>query len=367
MGEVQSFREEHAEEVARIYLRAGRGKDRAPGKNLTEYISQLHLANPWATPEIPSLVYLEKGKVVGALGVLPGAMEFKGQPIRMAIMTVYMVDTDYRNGPAGLQLMQRAMKGPQDFFWADGASGYVPRIWTALGGHTASLYAFNWIRILRPLGTARLGLDHIGAPGRLLKPLSGLLTVPGDWLLSKAPQAALKEPASPYHSNLVTADDLLKCINELGWREPLKPSYSPASFSWLMREAARSKWGPLRMKTVTNPDGVLSGWFIYYAASGGASFVLQIGVRRKEDFTNTMLALFRDAWEQGSVCIKGASMPAYLTEMTELYCIFRHPSSRALVHSRNADIADALRRGEAAITRIEGGSWMRFSRETWDE
>src|SRR5579863_3678051 len=322
MGEIQSFREEHAEEVARIYLRAGRGKDRPPGKSLPEYISQIHLSNPWATPEIPSLVYLEKGKVVGALGLLPGAMEFKGQPIRMAIMTVYMVDLEHRNGPAAIQLMRRAMKGPQDFFWADGASGSVPLLWTALGGHTASLYAFNWIRVLRPLGTARLGLERIGGPGRLLKPLSGLLTVPADWLLSKVPQAILQEPDSPYRSELVAADELLNCIHELGWRESLKPSYSPAAFFWLMREAARSQWGALRMKTVVNSEGALSGWFIYYATPGGASFVLQIGVRRKEDFRNTMLALFRDAWQQGSVCVKGASIPAYLTAMTELHCFF---------------------------------------------
>jgi hypothetical protein len=367
MGEVQSFREEHAEDVARIYLRAGRGQDRDPGKDLTRYIAEIHLSNPWATPEIPSLVYLEKGKVAGALGLLPGVMEFKGKPVRMAIMTVYMVDREYRNGPAALQLMQRAMKGPQDFFWADGASSSVPLLWTALGGHTASLYAFNWIRVLRPLGTGRLGLERIGGPGPLLKPLAGLLTVPGDWLLSKVPHDLLREPASPYHSELVAADVLLNCIHELGWRESLKPLYPPDTFFWLMREAAKCKWGSLRMKTVVNSEGALSGWFIYYSAPGGASLVLQIGVRRKEDFRNTMLALFRDAWQQGSVCIKGASMPAYLTDMTELHCFFRHPSSRALIHSRNADIADVVRRGEAAITRLEGGSWLRFSRETWDE
>lgn len=367
MGEVQSFKEEHAEDVARIYLRAGRGQDRHPGKSLPDYICRLHLRNPWASPDIPSLVYLEKGKVVGALGILPGAMEFQGEPVRMAIMTVYMVDAEHRNGPAGIRLMQRAMKGPQDFFWADGASGSVSVLWTALGGHTASLYAFNWIRVLRPFGMAASGLDRIGRAGRLVKPLSGLLTFPSDWLLSRAPLSFLREPVSPYSSKLVSAEELLNCIQELGWRETLKPSYSPDSFSWLMREAAMCRWGNLRMVTVSNAEGEKSGWFIYYAAPGGASFVLQIGVRRKEDFRNTLLALFRDAWQQGSVCVKGASMPPCLTTMTELHCFFRHPQNRALVHSRNAAIADALRRGEAAITRIEGSGWLRFSRESWDQ
>jgi hypothetical protein len=368
MGEVRSFTEEHADGAARLYLRAVRGQNRQPGKSLAEYFCQLHLSNPWASPEMPALVYLEKGKVVGTLGVVPRTLEFRGRPITIATTSIYMVDPEYRNGAAAIQLLGALLKGPQEFSWTDGASGSVHALWSALGGHTASLYAFNWIRVLRPLGTARIGLDRIGRAGRLVKPATGLLTTPIDLLLSKAPLGLLREPVSPYTSKMVSAEELLACIQELSWRERLKPHYTAETFPWLMREVAKNKSaGNLRMMTVSNADGKQSGWFIYYAVRGGASFVLQIGVRGKDDFKNTILALFQDAWQQGSVCVKGASIPQYLTIMTEQHCFFRHPYDRVVIHSKNPEIVAAVRSGDAALTRLDGIGWLRFSGEQWNQ
>jgi hypothetical protein len=366
MGEVQNFTEEHADGVARLYLRAVRGQDRAPGKSLPAYFSHLHLNNPWVAPDMPALVYLEAGKVVGMLGVLPRTMEFRGREIRIATMTLFMVDPTFRNGP-GIQLLGRLLKGPQEFSWTDGASGHVGALWSALGGHSDAPYALNWIRILRPFGTVRMGLDRIGNAGRLLKPVAGLVTTPFDFLVSKAPVEALGEPVSSFTSKLVNAGELLECIQEVGWRAKLKPHYTPETFLWLMSEAAKSQLGTLRMVTVSNPDGTRRGWFVYYAERNGPAFVLQVGVARKEDFKDTLLALFRDAWLQGSVCVKGAGIPGYLTAMTELYCIFRHPDDRVVFHSRDPEIANAVRTGDAAITRLDGIGWLRFPGEKWDQ
>ena len=133
MGEIQVFTEEHAEGAARLYLRAVRGQDRPPGKELPEYFRQLHLTNPWASPEMPALVYLEKGKVIGTIGVVPRTMEFRGRPIVIATKSIYMVDPEYRNGPAAIQLLRRMLKGPQEFSWTDGASGHVGALWKAMG------------------------------------------------------------------------------------------------------------------------------------------------------------------------------------------------------------------------------------------
>jgi len=367
VGEIQAFTEEHAEDAASLYLRAVRGQNRAPGKRLPEYFRQLHLANPWVSPDMPPLVYLEKGKVIGALGVIPRAMEFRGRPIMIATASIYMVDPEYRNGPAAIQLLRRMLKGPQEFSWSDGASGNVGALWKAMGGHADAPYAFNWIRILRPLGTARMGLDRIGRAGKLLKPLSGLLTAPGDYLISKAPLDQLKAPVSTFSRKQASAGELLACIKELGWREDLKPLYTDEAFDWLVREAAANTAAALRLVIVLDQDGKPAGWFIYYAAPGNASFVLQMGVRAKDDFRNTLLALFRDAWEQGSACVKGAAIPQHLTAMTELGCIFRHPHDRVVFHSRNAEIANAVRTGDAAITRLDGIGWLRFAWEQWDQ
>lgn len=364
MGEIQSFREEHATGLAALYFKAMRGQPQPPGQRLPQYLCELLLSNPWASPDIPSLVYLEQGKIVGGLGVVPRQMEFRGNPMTVAVTTQFMVDPDYRRGAAAIQLLRHLFQGPQDMSWTDGAAEEVNGIWTALGGFTASLYAFNWIRILRPFGTARSGMDRVGKTGTWLKGVSGLVTTPADFLLSKLGLSMLQEPRSPFSSKLVSAEELLECIQEIGWHEPLKPVYSLPSFSWLMSEAAKAL-NNFRMLTVTNSEGARCGWFVYYAVRGGASYVLQIGVRRRDHFENTLLALFRDAWQQGSACVKGQSIPKYLSGLTRQNCFFRHPNAATLVHSKNPDITNTVRCGDAVLTRLDGECWLRFAGERW--
>jgi integrase len=105
---------------------------------------------------------LEKGKVVGTLGVLPRTMEFRGRPIVVATATLYMANPDHRHGPAAVQLLGQALKGPQDLFWTDGASGAVSAFWRALGGYSDPLYALNWIRVLRPFAMEADGITAVG-------------------------------------------------------------------------------------------------------------------------------------------------------------------------------------------------------------
>ncbi len=368
MGEVRTYKADFADEVATLYFHAGRGKKQVQSPRLAKYFNDLHLSNPWVSPEMPSYVYLENGKVVGMIGVVPRDMEFRGKKISLATMSMYIVDPELAGGTVAVQLLGRILKGPQDLTWTDGASGSVSMFWSALGGSTGPLYAFNWIRVLRPLGMARGGLDRIGGAARLLKPASGLVTAPIDFFLSKLPLpiGPLRKPESPFHAKLVTAEELLECVQQIGWKEALRPSYSMPSFAWLMTEAAKAKIGTLRLLTVTNPEGVRCGWVVYYAAQGRESFVQQIGVRKRDDFANVLTALLRDAWEQGSVCVKGASIPQYLTALTEQFCFFRHPYNRVVIHSKHPEILNSIRLGEAAITRLDGTSWMRFSRESWD-
>ena len=367
MGEIRTYAAEFADGVASLYFYAGRGQRRGPGKSLPAYFNELHLSNPWASPEMPSYVYVENGKVIGMIGVVPREMEFRGKPIVLATVSMFIVDLEFASATVAIQLLGRVLKGPQDLSWTDGASGSVSEFWKALGGNTASLYAFNWVRVLRPLGMVRSGLDRIGKASRVFRPLSAV-AVPIDSLLSRMPLPVdlLKTPVSPYHAKPVGAEELLSCIHEIGWKELLKPYYSLSSFTWLMKEVAKSKVGNLRMLTVTTSEGTRCGWLVYFATAGGAGFVLQIGVRKREDFPNTLRALFRDAWEQGCVCVKGASIPQHLKALTDQHCFYRHPDNRVVVHSRNPDLMNPVRMGEATITRLDGIGWMRFSRESWE-
>ena len=46
---------------------------------------------------------------------------------------------------------------------------------------------------------------------------------------------------------------------------------------------------------------------------------------------------------------------------------FRHLYDRVVIHLKNAEIINAIRLGEAAITRLEGVGWLQLSRENWDQ
>ena len=94
MGEVRALAEEHLREAADLYLRSMRGEHRPAPPSLAEYFREIFLGNPWVTAEIPALVYLEQGKVVGFLGVIPRPMEFRGRPIRSAVVSQFMVERE---------------------------------------------------------------------------------------------------------------------------------------------------------------------------------------------------------------------------------------------------------------------------------
>jgi len=366
MGEIRPFTEEFSGDVAVLYVRAMRGQTRPPRETLAKYFCQVLISNPWFSPDVPPLVYLEQGKLVGFLGVIPRSMEFRGRAIRVAVTTQLMVDRERHQGAAGLELLRHLFRGPQDVSYTDGAADEVSKFWTAAGGQIARLYSFHWTRALRPLGTARSVLDRAGHPGRFLRGTTGWIAAPVDYLLSKVPFRALQPPRSPYSAKRVSSEEIFDFIKETGWRESLKPVYQQPSFTWLLSEAAKAKTlGELRMMIVHGPDGVRCGWYMYYAKPGGAASVLQIGVRRRDQFDATLLALFRDAWEAGCSAVKGQAIPQFLTNLTNQFCLFRYPGSCTLVQARDPDVLHAVRAGEAALSRLDGECWLRFAVEDW--
>jgi hypothetical protein len=366
MEEIRSFTEEHVGDVANLFLKVLKGQSRPAPQHLQDYFAKIFLGNPWVTPEIPSLVYLNGAKLVGFLGVIPRPMEFRKRPIRVATLSQFMVDREQPQGLAAMKLLRHLFNGPQDFSLTDGAGNEASAVYTAVGARVSHLYSFNWIRVLRPFQIARGLFDRIGGGLTRLKGVAGLVTAPMDFLLSKAPLGMLQRPKSQYSSQLVSAAELLECIHEARGREPLRPAYTMPSFGWLMSEAAA---GPghqgFRMLTVHSPDGARCGWFVYYARPGVPATVLQIGAHRRQQFSEVLLALFQDAWDQGASAVKGQAIPHFLTTLTEQYCLFRQPYACVVGYSRDPEIMNAFQSGDAALSRLDAESWLRFPVEDW--
>lgn len=360
-GEVRPFAEEHIPDIATLYVKVMQGGGGSAGKALQNYFHDIFFENPWVSPELPSLVYWDRGKLVGFLGVIPRFMEFRGRTIRVAVCSQFMVDREEHRGFGGVELMRLFLRGPQDLSYTDGAGEASHIVWTAAGGQASSLYSFNWLRVLRPLKTVRSFIDRTQGAMRLAGGALLAGAAPVDLVLSKLPHAAFRPPASAHTSKQVTTDELFQCIQELGWREPLQPKYEPTSFRWLITQAAASRPGEdLRMATVHAPDGLVCGWYVYYAKRGGPADVLQIGVRRRDHFDPVLLALFRDAWQQGSSFVRGQAIPQFLVNLTNQNCLFRHPNTSVLFQSRDPDLVDTIYRGKTALSRLDGECWMRF-------
>jgi len=366
MVEIRAFTEEHVRAAADLYLRSMRGQNRPAPVSLQDYFREIFFGNPWVTAEIPSLVCLEKGKLVGFLGIIPRSMQFRGRPIRVAVGSQFFVERESYRGPAAFELARHLFRGPQDLTFTDGAGEATATVWTAAGAQPCRLYSFNWIRLLRPCQAARGFVDRSGwAPLRLAKAASGLAARPVDYLLGRAP-LGLRTPSSRYSTRLVSADELLSCIQDFRGREPLKPTHTPGQFSWLMSQAASARHsGQLRMMTVHAPQGECCGSLVYYAKPRAAAYVLQIGWRRRDHFPEVLRALFQGAWEQGASAVKGQAIPQFLTTLSEQQCLFRQMNSCVVGHSHDPDIMNSLLLGDTAISRLDGECWTRFPGEPW--
>lgn len=340
-----------------------RGQSREPDLALAEYICEIWLANPWVRPDICSVVCLSGGKVIGSLGVVPRPMLFAGREITVATLNEFMVDPEHRRSPAALQLLKHCFKGPQDMTWADGASDPVHVFHRLCGSLPANFYSLHWMRLLRPMGYGRSFLPRFGGAGKALHALAPFFTAPVDSLANRA--AKLRPHLVGYTWSQVSPDEMFDCIQEIGWKESLKPSYDRQSFAWLCAQTAKAPSGDFRCVIVHDNTGAKCGWFCYFAPPGGAGWLLQLGAKRPDQFDAVLKTVFADAWDHGCVAIKGSSRPDQLTTLTANKCIFRHPGSAALVHSRDPEIMNTVRLGEAALSGLDGERWLRFSADVW--
>ncbi|MCI0627167.1 MAG: hypothetical protein L0387_36900, partial [Acidobacteria bacterium] len=153
---------------------------------------------------------------------------------------------------------------------------------------------------------------------------------------------------------------MLGNFSTLAGRLSLVPDYDDASLCWLIEEAARKKsQGSFRSALVRNDKGEIQGWYLYYVCSGGVSQVLQLNAK-KHTVEGVLRHLFYHAWKEGSLAVRGRLSPRFLDELSAHQCMIQRGSSWTLVHSRNADLLQAIDRGDAFLSRLEAEWWMRF-------
>jgi hypothetical protein len=360
MEHVRPFVERDIPQVADLYQRVFPGNAGVPPFALRAYMAEVFFHNPWRDQALPSLVYQDNaGKIIGFLGVIPRQMVFNGQPIRMAVSNSFMVEPGRRSTLAAIELLRAFFGGSQDLSMTDGANDISRELWEKLGGTAALLYSLRWTRTLQRCRYAAYLFKEKRPRLRPFALVLGPFCRAVDAIQARIPPNRFPQNQPQVIEQDLDAETLLDGLSRWSGGESLQPVYDLSSLTWLLEMAAKkSMYGTLRKKAVCNADRELLGWWLYYLNPGGISQVLQLGAM-KHTMHAVLNYLLSDAWRHGSIAISGRFQPRFLQELSENYCSLRS-GSWMLVHSKDPDLLQAIYRGDAALSPLEGEGWACF-------
>lgn len=345
-------------EVVNLYELVARSGSRAAPPGLARYFEETFFDYPGADPEIPSLVYVDDGRIAGFLGSSVRRLVLEGRPLRLGISGQLVTEPEVRNRAAGAFLMKEYMNGPQDLTLTDTASAVVRRIWEGLGGETSQLACIGWVRLFRPFRFAgdflarrreRPGLARAGRP--LAKALDAAGAAVG--------RGVLRAPAPDVTAEELTPQALAEHLPAVASSFRLRPDYGGDGVAAWLLDALRSVGtrGELVARLVRARDGAVRGSYVYYLRPGGIAQVIQVAGDERE-VGDVLDHLFHDARERGASGIQGRVEAHLRAPLAERRAVFHASGYLALVHSRDAEVLHAIQSGRALLTRLEGEWWM---------
>jgi hypothetical protein len=322
---------------------------------LADFLRRTLIEQPWADPEIQSLVAVDLGeRVVGFVGAEVRRMRLGDRTVRFAWAAHSAVTPAARRGAAGFLLMRKLLEGPQDATLGDGASPLMEQMWLRLGGRRLELKGIHWVRVFRPAGVAarlvssrrarlragtRLmarGLDDVAAP--LARPL-----------LAPQRSAAAVEALTPR--------GLLAAAPTVMGAPTLRPDYDEAFLRWLFAELSRVRArGELVAKLVRNARGRTIGWYLYFLRPGWRSEILQVAASGERALGTVLDDLLAHAYEHGSAAVRGRLEPGMLGVIAHRRCLLWHRGA-AVAHARDPRVLSAIESPDALVSRLEGDPW----------
>lgn len=352
--------------VASLYERIHRSGSSTPPRGLADYFARTFLDQPWADPEIPSLVYDDGGRILGFIGSTVRRLRFDGRPIRMACSGPFFADPDARAKTVGPFLLRSFMHGPQEMTITDAATETVRRIWQRLGGECLHLSCIRWTRLFRPVQCVtdefllRAGKRHMQSKVRpALRVVDSFLTRVPRNPFRPGPPEATAEPLTP--------DLLIEHLPAFASSLRVYPDYDRCFLVWLFRELREVKtMGELYAMLVRDKNGAVLGWYVSLIRSQGLSPVLQIA-GAEENVGTVVDHLFAHACTAGAPGLIGRLEPRLLVPLRTRWCMLHNREQFAMIHSRIPDLPAAVRAGRALLTRMEGETWFGHWSEAFGE
>lgn len=325
-------------------------------KEYQEYIfDRACLHNPWFDEQIRSLVYEESGGAIrGFLGVIPRKMSVDGKIIRAAVCQHLMVD---QTALASLQLFKAILSGPQELTYSDRSAEIARRIWERVGGTTSMLNSFYWRRPVRPC-TFLLNLVTRERDAAAMKSIMEPLCMTADAVINRTALNPFRREPVATRSEELTVENFLTNLPRFTEGLLVRPEYDEESLGWLFDVLEKEKrFGEFRKRAVTNSSGEMVGWFLYNLRQGGTSEVIQIAATERT-IGDVLDQLIEDAWEGGASGLEGRLDPRFMKAFGDRRCFASPAKNWMVIHSRLPEIAQAIDRGNAFLSRLEGDLWF---------
>jgi len=293
------------------------------------------------------------------LAVAPRRLTINGKAVHARITSQFVVDPEFR-GFAGVKLLSAVLAGPQDICIADESNADSRILWRRLGGVTSPLYSMRWIYPLRPCQFALF----VTRKKTLLPGIVSAASTPLARTLDALAGRILKFPACPSEPRLygedLTCETLVTCLSEAGRKQSIRPDYDYRSLSWVLQRAeqmhAKGRLQKVLLKTAKRET---AGWYLNYLNPAGLSEVLQ--VHANTPFAHDVLDhLFHHAWRRGATALSGRMEPGLIQAFSDKHCLFHCGPEWLLVHSRRPELVQALDRGNAGFSRLDGEWCLHF-------
>jgi hypothetical protein len=323
---------------------------------LADFLARTLIEQPWADPEIPSLVaFDEDGDVVGFVAAEVRRMRLAGRSLRFAWAGHSAVAPSARAGALGFQMMRRLLDGAQDATLGDSASPLMEQMWLRLGGRRLELKGIHWVRVFRPVSVAA----RLVAPRRA-RLQAGTRRLAGglDDLFALPVRRVLAPRRPPAAEEALTLAAIADAMPHMTRRGALCPDYDQVFLDWLFGELRRVHGrGELVAQLVRSTRGRSLGWYVYFLRPGWRSEVLQVAAIGERTLGTVLDHLFAHAYAHGSAALRGRLEPGMLDVVARRRCLLWHRGA-AVAHSRHPRLLAAVEHPDALVSRLEGDPWV---------
>lgn len=342
--------------IASLFQNTFRKRTSKPSQALIDYLRDLFLAHPWRDDAIASRAFVDHGRVIGFIGLVPLRMVWRGQAVRAAVAVASMVENPKAHPTVGARLVRAVLQGPQDLTLSESASPLSRRLWEQLRTASDPAYNMDWMKVLRPAAFPLAFAAHKTRGPRWLQRMAA----PADWLLARPGQdtapAALGRGLAGRDA---TATEIADAIPQFLPAYRLRPDWDSPTLRWMLRHAeVKEHYGTLAGRLVFDLRGRCVGASLYYRGGRGLGLVLQM--LAQPDATAAVLAdLCANARQNGVAALKGRAQPEFLDSLLRARCLFWNGGS-TLAHSTNSEMIADFKSGQALVTGLAGESWTRL-------